>query len=256
MMISDICRVNGINSHKPFPQASITCRRARRSESDAGDDHDDRRDEREDESIGHPTLGPISQGERHAGENARLLRRVGALCGTRVRARHEGVTLAHVLTVVSDHWLGAGPINAEVLFTTWPMSESLILHLRGESRPREAPSFLPSASIPSERAASYDHGPELFFIGKDLEGYRSSGFAELHYLDGGAHRVLPRRLTFSHPSYIGSLREPEKSLLQSCGLLSSVDDLVRKGALGEAIKISSFVKTEGRNEELPRSVKP
>jgi hypothetical protein len=27
MMISAICRVNGINSHKPLPQASMTCGR-------------------------------------------------------------------------------------------------------------------------------------------------------------------------------------------------------------------------------------
>ena len=76
MMMSAICSVNGINSQKPFPQASITCGTARRREGDAGDNHDQRRDEREDEGIGHPALGPVGQRERHAREESRLLRRV------------------------------------------------------------------------------------------------------------------------------------------------------------------------------------
>ena len=40
MMMSAICSVNGINSQKPLPQASITCGMARGRKRDAGDDHD------------------------------------------------------------------------------------------------------------------------------------------------------------------------------------------------------------------------
>ena len=71
-----------------FPQTSSPgidhLRQARGRKRDAGDNHDQGGDEREDEGIGHPSLGPVGQRERHAREKSRLRRRVRILCGTRI----------------------------------------------------------------------------------------------------------------------------------------------------------------------------
>ena len=49
-------------------------RQARGRERDAGDDHDQGGEEREDEGIGHPSLGPGGQRERHAREQSSFRR--------------------------------------------------------------------------------------------------------------------------------------------------------------------------------------
>ena len=46
-------------------------------------------DEREDESIGHPPLGPLCQCQRYAREDSCLRGRVRVCCGARVRALHR-----------------------------------------------------------------------------------------------------------------------------------------------------------------------
>ena len=64
-------------------------RQARRRKRDAGDNHDQGGEEREDESIGHPALGPVRQRQRYAREHSCLRGRVRVFCGARVRALHR-----------------------------------------------------------------------------------------------------------------------------------------------------------------------
>ena len=73
-----------------FPPGVDDLRETGRREGDAGHDYDDGGEKREDESVGHPALGPGGHGDRHPREQARFRRRVICFLWNGSRADSSG----------------------------------------------------------------------------------------------------------------------------------------------------------------------